>query len=107
MALSAAGDLVVLALLDRGTPALLPGLVVAGVGSGLLNTALARLAVETVPPHAAAMGSGANNTARYIGSSLGVTIVVAVAAVAHAVGVLVLGAALAAAGAVLLLVLRD
>ncbi|HEY3506552.1 MAG TPA: MFS transporter [Actinocatenispora sp.] len=105
--LSAVGDLAVLALLQRGTPALLPGLVVAGVGSGLLNTALARLAVETVPPHAAAMGSGANNTARYIGSSLGVTIVVAVAAVAHATGVLVLGAALAAAGSVLLLALHD
>ncbi|MBP0448830.1 MFS transporter [Kitasatospora sp. RG8] len=64
-----------------GTPweRLVPGLVVAGVGSGILNAALARLAVGSVPPHRAAMGSGANNTARYLGSALGVAITVAVA----------------------------
>jgi MFS family permease len=54
---------------------LVPGLVVAGVGSGVLNAALARLAVSSVPAHRAAMGSGANNSARYLGSALGVAIV--------------------------------
>ncbi|MFJ9692032.1 MFS transporter [Kitasatospora sp. NPDC101183] len=58
---------------------LAPGLMVAGVGSGVLNAALARLAVSSVPPHRAAMGSGANNTARYIGSALGVALTIAVA----------------------------
>jgi MFS family permease len=55
---------------------LVPGLVVAGIGSGVLNAALARLAVSSVPPDRAAMGSGANNSARYLGSALGVAVVV-------------------------------
>ncbi|WP_051711086.1 MFS transporter [Streptomyces sp. NRRL S-350] len=58
---------------------LAPGLAVAGVGSGVLNAALARLAVGSVPAHRAAMGSGANNTSRYVGSALGVAVTVAVA----------------------------
>lgn len=62
---------------------LAPGLAVAGIGSGVLNAALARLAVSSVPAHRAAMGSGANNTSRYVGSALGVAVTVAVAASAH------------------------
>jgi MFS family permease len=58
---------------------LIPGLVLAGVGSGLANAALGRLAVESVPHHRVGMGSGANNTARYLGGAAGVAIVVAVA----------------------------
>jgi len=50
----------------------IPGLLVSGAGSGLLNAALARLAVASVPPDRVAMGSGANNTARYVGAALGV-----------------------------------
>ncbi|MEV7598555.1 MFS transporter [Kitasatospora sp. NPDC089797] len=65
---------------------LAPGLAVAGIGSGVLNAALARLAVSSVPAHRAAMGSGANNTSRYIGSALGVAVTVAVAGSAHTVG---------------------
>jgi len=61
----------------------LPGLLVAGVGSGVLNAALGREAVASVPPGRGGMGSGANNTARYLGSSIGVT-VVAVVVAAHA-----------------------
>ena len=62
--------------LSEGVSALrlIPGLVVAGIASGLLNTGLAREAIASVPAGDAAMGSGANNTARYVGSSLGVTI---------------------------------
>lgn len=59
---------------------LVPGLVIVGIGGGVLNAALARLAIESVPAHRAGMGSGANNTARYLGSSAGVAIVVAVVA---------------------------
>jgi MFS family permease len=47
----------------------LPGLVVAGIGSGVANAALGGLAVESVPPDRAGMGSGANNTARYLGGA--------------------------------------
>ncbi len=50
----------------------------AGVGSGLANAALARLAVDSVPRDRASMGSGANNTARYIGAALGVAMVVTI-----------------------------
>ncbi|GAA2744371.1 MFS transporter [Terrabacter aerolatus] len=61
-----------------------PGLLVAGVGSGVLNAALGREAVASVPDGRGGMGSGANNTARYLGSSVGVTVVSVVVA-AHAV----------------------
>ncbi|MBX6769018.1 MAG: MFS transporter, partial [Actinomadura rubrobrunea] len=96
---------------------LVPGLAVAGVGSGLANAMLARLAVESVPADRAAMGSGANNTARYVGASLGVAMVVAIAtggrdrspaSIAHGANIaLVISAVLAAAGAVLVVAVRD
>ncbi|WP_051829651.1 MULTISPECIES: MFS transporter [Streptomyces] len=65
---------------------LAPGLAVAGIGSGVLNAALARLAVGSVPAHRAAMGSGANSTSRYLGSALGVAVTVAVAGSARPSG---------------------
>ncbi|MGW2346509.1 MFS transporter [Streptomyces sp. NPDC001661] len=95
---------------------LLPGLVVSGVGSGLLNAALPLLAVDSVPADRAAMGSGANNTSRYIGSAAGVALMIAVATstgtTRHALdqgtnAVLGVSAALALVAAVLLLTLRD
>jgi hypothetical protein len=54
---------------------LLPGLVVAGVANGVLNAALGRQAVASAPAGLASIGSGANNTARYLGGALGVTVV--------------------------------
>src|SRR5215213_5570274 len=54
---------------------LLPGLLVAGAANGVLNAALGRQVVASVPADRAAMGSGANNTARYVGSGIGITIV--------------------------------
>ncbi|WP_329569705.1 MFS transporter [Kitasatospora sp. NBC_01266] len=68
---------------DAGWPRLVPGLALAGLGSGVLNAALARLAVSSVPAHRAAMGSGANNTARYLGSALGVALALALIGSAH------------------------
>ncbi|MEW2547179.1 MFS transporter [Streptomyces sp. NPDC047002] len=88
---------------------LLPGVFVAGLGSGLLNAALPRLSVESVPALRTAMGSGANNTARYIGSSAGVALTLALVtsagtaahgldiAIAVMAGVSVLGALLVVA----------
>jgi MFS family permease len=77
LALSAAG-LAALAVLGPDGSALrvLPGLVVLGVGYGAANAALGREAVAHVPAERAAMGSGANNTARYLGAAVGVTLVV-------------------------------
>jgi predicted MFS family arabinose efflux permease len=63
-----------------GAGRFVPGLLVAGVGSGVLNAALGRESVASVPAGQGALGSGANNTARYLGSALGVTIVSVVAA---------------------------
>lgn len=51
---------------------------VSGLGAGLTNASLARLAIDSVPVHQVSMGSGANNTARYIGSSVGVAVSIAV-----------------------------
>ncbi|MFJ4686063.1 MFS transporter [Streptomyces sp. NPDC088789] len=56
---------------------LLPGLVLGGVGGGLLNAALPLLAVESVPAGRAAMGSGAQQTVRYVGSCAGVALTIA------------------------------
>jgi MFS family permease len=58
-----------------GAAHLLPGLLVAGVANGVLNAALARQAVASAPAGLASIGSGANNTARYLGGALGVTVV--------------------------------
>jgi MFS family permease len=58
---------------------LVPGLLVAGAGSGTLNATLGRESVAQVPANRAGMGSGINNTARYVGSALGVTIVTVIA----------------------------
>jgi MFS family permease len=65
---------------DSGSARLVPGLLVAGVGSGFLNAALGRESVASVPAGQGGLGSGANNTARYLGSALGVTLVPLVAA---------------------------
>ncbi|MFG2113193.1 MFS transporter [Streptomyces sp. NPDC048718] len=101
--LSAAGVLAFLGSLDSGSvPRLLPGLIVAGTGSGLLNAALPRLAVDSVPRERAAMGSGANNTARYIGSSAGVAVMLALVTAGPDVAA-VASAVLAGVGAVLTL----
>ncbi|WP_245238993.1 MFS transporter [Streptomyces sp. MZ04] len=93
-------------------PLLLPGLVVSGAGSGFLNAALPQLAVSSVPAERAAMGSGANNTARYIGSAAGVALMIAVSTSSGSPGhgarvALVVSAGLGVVGAVSVLLLRK
>src|SRR3954468_2574417 len=67
--------------LDAGSPSrrLVLPFVVAGAATGVLNTLLGREAIASVPPDRAAMGSGANNTARYLGAACGITLFVTVA----------------------------
>lgn len=60
-----------------------PGLLVAGVASGLLNGGPGRQAIATVAPERAGLGTGANNTARYVGAAVGVSIVSILAAGPH------------------------
>ncbi len=119
LAVSAAG-LALYAVLGPGasTWRLVPGLVVLGVGYGAANAALGREAVAHVPPDRASMGSGSNNTARYLGAAVGVTLVVLVAGAGSpagtAAGLLagwnraaVAGALVSLAGAVLVALIRP
>lgn len=51
---------------------LLAGFVVAGIGIGMVNPALATTAVSVVPPRQAGMAAGANNTFRQVGIATGI-----------------------------------
>jgi len=96
----------------------LPGLLVSGLATGIVNAALGREAVASVPAGRGGMGSGANNTARYVGSAIGVTIVAVIAArpgpgsvtedLVHGWNVAaIVTAAVSAVGAVVVLVCRP
>jgi EmrB/QacA subfamily drug resistance transporter len=52
--------------------ALLPGMIVAGVGAGLVNVPLASTAVAVVEPERAGMASGVNATFRQVGIATGI-----------------------------------
>ena len=81
LVLMGAGLLLLTGLSEGSGPErFVPGLLVAGIGSGYLNAALGRESVASVPAGQGGLGSGANNTARYLGSALGVTVVSVVAA---------------------------
>jgi MFS family permease len=71
----AAGQLAVFGLHgDSPIIRVIPGMLLAGAANGVLNAALGRQAVASVPADRSAMGSGANNTARYLGSATGLTL---------------------------------
>ncbi|WP_033328899.1 MFS transporter [Streptomyces yerevanensis] len=112
-ALHAAGVLSMLGAIGSGSwHRLLPGLVLAGIGSGLLNAALPLVAVDSVPATRAAMGSGANQTFRYIGSCAGVALTIAVVTSSGSLSrgtdlALGVSAGLGLLGAVSVLLLRD
>ncbi|WGL50743.1 MFS transporter [Nocardioides sp. BP30] len=57
---------------DSGWTHLIPGLLLAGVGSGLVNPPLASTAVGVVHHHQSGMASGANTTFRQIGIAVGI-----------------------------------
>jgi EmrB/QacA subfamily drug resistance transporter len=65
-------------LLMRGITAtshwtvLLPGFIVAGIGIGLVNPALASTAIGVVPPRRSGMASGINSTFRQVGLATGI-----------------------------------
>jgi len=61
-----------------GWTALLPGFVVAGVGIGLANPAIAKIALGVVPPQRSGMASGISNTFRIGGVATGVATIGAV-----------------------------
>jgi EmrB/QacA subfamily drug resistance transporter len=53
---------------------LIPGLILAGVGAGLVNPPLASTAVGVVPPERADMASGVNSTFRQVGIATGMAV---------------------------------
>lgn len=71
--LTALGLLALAAL--SNSVALVAGLFLTGMGTGLVNATVGGEAVASVPAHRAGMGSGINNTSRYLGAALGVTVV--------------------------------
>ena len=75
LALSGAGLLLMSGLHPAsGWTHLIPGLILAGVGSGLVNPALASTAVGVVPPRSAGMASGINTTFRQVGIATGIAV---------------------------------
>lgn len=69
------GQLLGLGMHAGSTPwRLVPAMFVAGLATGVLNAVLGRESVASVPPDRAAMGSGSNNTARYLGAACGITV---------------------------------
>ena len=53
---------------------LIPGMIVAGVGVGMVNPPLASTAVGVVPPERAGMASGINSTFRQVGIATGIAL---------------------------------
>lgn len=50
------------------------GLFVSGIASGVVNAGLGRETAASAPTGRSGLGSGVNNTARYLGSAIGVTV---------------------------------
>ncbi|WP_037601218.1 MFS transporter [Streptacidiphilus rugosus] len=70
------GGTLLLAVVSAGSgwTALLPGLLITGVGVGLSTPMLMSAALASVPPQRAGMASGALNTARQLGYALGIAV---------------------------------
>ncbi|MGW2675119.1 MFS transporter [Streptomyces sp. NPDC001436] len=75
-----AGALLQAGMLDAGDswPALVPGLLLTGVGVGVSIPSLAASAMGAVPPARAGMAGGVLNTARQLGTALGIAVLGAV-----------------------------
>ncbi|NUR90508.1 MAG: hypothetical protein HOY71_41070 [Nonomuraea sp.] len=75
MVFGAAGVLLFHGLIDRwSVPQAVLAATILGISYGLANSSLSLLAIESVPQHRVSMGAGASNTARYLGTALGVAV---------------------------------
>jgi EmrB/QacA subfamily drug resistance transporter len=73
LALVSAGlVLCLMAGVDTSWTVLLPGLLVAGVGTGLFNPALSAVALGEAPPEMSGLAAGTNDSFRNVGIALGV-----------------------------------
>jgi predicted MFS family arabinose efflux permease len=114
LALVAAGmGLMTLAGTDSSWPVMLPGILVACIGTGFFNPALSNVALGSVPVEQSGLAAGVNDTARQAGIAVGVAALGALIPAEAALGqgspadyvagmhdALWVGAALAVAGAV-------
>jgi len=57
---------------DSGWSAILPGLLIASVGCGLVNPSGSALALDALPPEQSGLASGANDTFRQTGVAVGI-----------------------------------
>jgi EmrB/QacA subfamily drug resistance transporter len=64
--------------IDSSWTHLLPGLMTAGFGLGMINPSLANVAIGVVPPQESGMASGVNNTFRQVGIAGGVAVLGAI-----------------------------
>jgi predicted MFS family arabinose efflux permease len=75
MALIAGGILWMTAVdTDSSWTVILPGLVVAGLGMGMINPTLDSVTVAVVPPYRGGMASGMNATCREFGTTMGIAV---------------------------------
>jgi predicted MFS family arabinose efflux permease len=113
LALVAAGMvLFTLAQVDSSWTIILPGVMVALIGTGLFNPALTAVALGTVPPEQSGVAAGVNDTFRQAGIAVGVAALGALVPAQAAFGgspqeyvdglhdAMLAGAALAAVGAI-------
>lgn len=71
---------------DSSWTVLLPGLLVASLGTGLFNPASAALALDALPEHQAGLASGANDTFRQTGVAVGIAALGALVPAGSALG---------------------
>src|SRR5215208_1594857 len=80
------GTLVMLVVTDSSWPILMPGFIVASIGTGLFNPALTNVALSSVPQEQSGVAAGVNDTARQAGIAVGVAALGALIPAEHAFG---------------------
>ena len=78
--------LFMLAQADSSWTVILPGLMIASVGTGLFNPALTNVALGSVPPEQSGVAAGVNDTFRQAGIAVGVAALGALIPAQHAFG---------------------
>ena len=87
LALVAVGQaLMVVAAVDSSWTILLPGTVIAMIGTGMFNPAIVNVALSSAPPEQSGLASGVNDTFRQAGIALGVAALGALVPAADALG---------------------
>jgi predicted MFS family arabinose efflux permease len=78
--------LFMLAGTESSWPVLMPGFLVASIGTGLFNPALTNVALSSVPQEQSGVAAGVNDTARQAGIAVGVAALGALIPAEHAFG---------------------